>query len=196
MILFVNIFQNRALNMVFILRVRTRPVPKTQHLLLCIYTKGLFFSRGHVIIPAKLHLFSNVTGLFLCIFADAAYTPHGDDDYCKNVLTYGNARDAAYTPCGGGDSLLRLLTTISRMQLLPLALSQFSPRAALRPCENWSAAPASPRCFCRRQRSARLPLTGTMTFPVIDSELSRMQDAAYTPHGDDDGFPAELLEML
>ena len=39
----------------------------------------------------------------------------------------------------------------------PLALSQFSPRAAKRPCENWSAAPASPRCICRRQRSAQLP---------------------------------------
>ena len=42
----------------------------------------------------------------------------------------------------------------------PLALSQFSRRAAVRPCENWSAAPASPRCICRRQRSAQLPPVG------------------------------------
>ena len=42
----------------------------------------------------------------------------------------------------------------------PLALSQFSLRAAVRPCENWSAAPASPRCICRRQRSAQLPPVG------------------------------------
>ena len=34
----------------------------------------------------------------------------------------------------------------------PLALSQFSLRATARPCENWSAAPSTPRCICRRQR--------------------------------------------
>ena len=36
--------------------------------------------------------------------------------------------------------------------LKPLALSQFSLRAAERPWENWSAAPSTPRCICRRQR--------------------------------------------
>ena len=54
------------------------------------------------------------------------------------------AHSGAPAACGGG----------------PLALSQFSLRAAVRPCENWSAAPASPRCICRRQRSAQLPPSG------------------------------------
>ena len=40
----------------------------------------------------------------------------------------------------------------------PLALSQFSLRAAERPCENWSAAPAAAPCFVHRTRSPPLPL--------------------------------------
>ena len=42
----------------------------------------------------------------------------------------------------------------------PLALSRFLRRAAAGACKNRSAAPASPRCFCRRQRSAQLPPFG------------------------------------
>ena len=42
----------------------------------------------------------------------------------------------------------------------PLALSRFLRRAAAGACKNRSAAPASPRCICRRQRSAQLPPVG------------------------------------
>ena len=44
----------------------------------------------------------------------------------------------------------------------PLALSRFLRRGAVPACKNRSAAPASPRCFCRRQRSAQLPHTGAL----------------------------------
>ncbi len=54
--------------------------------------------------------------------------------------------------------------------LKPLALSQFSLRAAERPCENWSAAPSTPRCICRRQRSGVLA-PGLRPRPCRGSEL-------------------------
>ena len=59
----------------------------------------------------------------------------------------------------------------------PLALSQFSRRATARPCENWSAAPASPRCICRRQRSVQLPPFGGIS--AVTSPLSTKPGGAF-----------------
>ena len=47
---------------------------------------------------------------------------------------------------------------LQKADRVPLALSQFSRRAAERPCENWSAAPAAAPCFVHRTRSPPLPL--------------------------------------
>ena len=49
----------------------------------------------------------------------------------------------------------------------PLALSRFLRRGAVPACKNRSAAPASPRCFCRRQRSAQLPHTGALSRELL-----------------------------
>ena len=49
----------------------------------------------------------------------------------------------------------------------PLALSRFLRRGAVPACKNRSAAPASPRCFCRRQRSAQLPHTGALNHKLL-----------------------------
>ena len=46
----------------------------------------------------------------------------------------------------------------------PLALSQFSRRAAMRPCENWSAAPSTPRCIVRWTRFGVLAPTPARLF--------------------------------
>ena len=64
----------------------------------------------------------------------------------------------------------------------PLALSQFSLRATARPCENWSAAPASPRCFCRRQRSVQLPPFGG-SWPVVSPSPRRSSSRFRAPAG-------------
>ena len=47
---------------------------------------------------------------------------------------------------------------LQKADRVPLALSQFSRRAAERPCENWSAAPAAAPYFVHRTRSPPLPL--------------------------------------
>ena len=47
---------------------------------------------------------------------------------------------------------------LQKADRVPLALSQFSRRAAERPCENWSAAPAAASCFVHWTRSPPLPL--------------------------------------
>ena len=46
----------------------------------------------------------------------------------------------------------------------PLALSQFSRRAAMRPCENWSAAPSTPHCIVRWTRFGVLAPTPARLF--------------------------------
>ena len=52
----------------------------------------------------------------------------------------------------------RDVARLQKADRVPLALSQFSRRAAERPCENWSAAPAAAPYFVHRTRSPPLPL--------------------------------------
>ena len=64
----------------------------------------------------------------------------------------------------------------------PLALSRFLRRAAAGACKNRSAAPASPRCFCRRQRSAQLPPFGG-SWPVVSPSPRRSSSRFRAPAG-------------
>ena len=63
-------------------------------------------------------------------------------------------------PPGCGTLFLRRAAgaPLQKADCVPLALGQFSRRAAERPCENWSAAPAAAPCFVHRTRSPPLPL--------------------------------------
>ena len=113
-------------------------------------------------------------GLFLLRLADFCRAP-------RRALAKNGAlrqQQLAVSAAGGASLLLPLTGTMTlhhhmplsslqtrnwkhpsrgRCGLFPLVLSQFSRRAALRPCENWSAAPATARCIRRRRRSAQLP---------------------------------------